>query len=218
MKYIQKAFLSKLWRKLKARFLTGIIVSVPIAVTIGILIWAFLAIDGILQPVIVTLFGHAVPGVGFGVTVLLIYLVGVVANAVGGRALIRYGEALLAKLPVVRQLYAGVKQITEGFSDSLQTGFLQVVLIEFPRKGVRAIGFITNESSDGSNNKLISVFIPTAPNPTSGFLQIVREDDIIRTDIAVDEAMKMVISAGKIAAQEAVDKVAEYWEKRSANP
>ncbi|MCL0071563.1 DUF502 domain-containing protein, partial [Thermodesulfovibrionales bacterium] len=178
----------------------------------------FLAIDGILQPVIVTLFGHAVPGVGFGVAVLLIYLVGVAANAVGGRALIRYGEALLAKLPVVRQLYAGVKQITEGFSDPLQTGFLQVVLIEFPRKGVRAIGFITNESSDGSNNKLISVFIPTAPNPTSGFLQIVREDDIIRTGIAVDEAMKMVISAGKIAAQEAVDKVAEHWEKRSANP
>ncbi|MCD5412807.1 MAG: DUF502 domain-containing protein [Dehalococcoidia bacterium] len=198
-----------LGRKLRAQFLTGILVVVPIGATILILIWIFDAIDGILRPVIMAIFGQAVPGVGFAVTMVLIYLVGVAAGNVGGRALIRYGETLLAGLPVVRQLYASIKQILESFSAPGKTGLMQVVLVEFPRKGMRTIGFITNESSDESGNKLINIFIPTSPNPTSGFLQIVREEEIIRTNIPVNEAMKMVISAGKVSPQEISEKLAE---------
>ncbi|MCL0089020.1 DUF502 domain-containing protein [Dehalococcoidia bacterium] len=199
-----------LGRKLRAQFLTGILVVVPIGATILILIWIFDAIDGILRPVIMAIFGQAVPGVGFAVTMVLIYLVGVAAGNVGGRALIRYGETLLARLPVVRQLYASIKQILESFSAPGKTGLMQVVLVEFPRKGMRTIGFITNESSDESGNKLINIFIPTSPNPTSGFLQIVREEEIIRTNIPVNEAMKMVISAGKVSPGEISEKLAEF--------
>ena len=198
-----------LGRKLRAQFLTGLLVVIPLGATILILVWVFDAIDSILQPLITVTFGQAVPGVGFAVTIVLIYLVGVAAGMVGGRALISYGEALLARLPGVRQLYTSIKQILESFSSSSNTGLMQVVLVEFPRKGMRTIGFITNESSDESGNTLINIFIPTSPNPTSGFLQIVREEDIIRTSIPVNEAMKMVISAGKVSPGEISEKLAE---------
>jgi uncharacterized membrane protein len=198
-----------LGRKLRAQFLAGILVIVPIGATILILIWIFDAIDGILQPVIKDIFGQVIPGVGFAVTMVLIYLAGVIASNVAGRALIRYGETLLARVPVVRQLYTSTKQILESFSTGDQSSLMQVVLVEFPRKGIRTIGFITNESSDESGNELINIFIPTSPNPMSGFLQIVREEEIIRTGIPVNEAMKMVVSAGRVSPQEISEKLAE---------
>jgi uncharacterized membrane protein len=197
-----------LGRKLRAQFLTGILVIVPIGATILILLWIFYAIDGILHPVVVRMVGRAVPGVGFAVTMVLIYLAGVIASNVAGRALIQYGESLMAKVPLVRQLYTGIKQILESFSTPGKTGLMQVVLVEFPRKGMRAIGFITNESSDESG-KLINIFIPTSPNPTSGFLQIVREEEIIRTNIPVSEAIQIVVSAGKVSPGEINEKLAE---------
>jgi uncharacterized membrane protein len=195
--------------KLRAQFLTGILVVVPISATILILIWTFAAIDGILQPVIKAIFDRAVPGVGFAVTVVLIYLVGVIASHVGGRAMIQYGEILLTKVPIVRQLYTSIKQITESFSSPDKTGLMQVILVEFPRKGMRSIGFITNESSDESGNKLINIYIPGSPNPTSGFLQIVREEEIIRTNIPISEAMKMIVSAGRLSSPEIGEKFAD---------
>ena len=84
---------------------------------------------------------------------------------------------------------------------------MQVVLVEFPRKGTRTIGFITNESYDKSGERLLNIFIPTSPNPTSGFLQIMREGEIIRTNISVDDALKMVVSAGRVSLEEVSDKL-----------
>lgn len=197
--------------KLKTKFLTGLLVIVPIGVTVWILIWIFGVIDGILEPIIIIIFGQVIPGIGFIITILLIYLVGVIASDVGGKALIRNVEATLVKVPGIRQLYTSIKQILESFSaPGKGGGLLQVVLIEFPRKGMKTIGFITNESLDVSGKKLINIFIPTSPNPTSGFLQIVRENEIIRTNIPVDEAMKMVISAGKVSPTEISEKLNNY--------
>jgi len=196
-----------LGKKLRAQFVTGILVVVPIGVTIWIFVWIFVRLDNILQPVIRSIWGHTIPGVGFGVTIALIYLVGVIASNIVGRKLIRYGESLLARVPVVRQLHAGIKQILESFSAPGETGFMQVVLVEFPKKGTRTIGFITNESYDKSGERLLNIFIPTSPNPTSGFLQIMREDEIIRTNISVDDALKMVVSAGRVSLKEVSDKL-----------
>lgn len=84
---------------------------------------------------------------------------------------------------------------------------MQVVLIEFPRKGTRTLGFVTNESSDESGRKLLNIFVPTAPNPTSGFLQIIEESEVIRTDISVDDALKMVVSGGRISPKEVQDRL-----------
>lgn len=207
MKNVKRKPWAHLGKKLRAQFVTGILVVVPIGVTIWIFVWIFVRLDNILQPVIRSIWGHTIPGVGFGVTIALIYLVGVIASNIVGRKLIRYGESLLARVPVVRQLHAGIKQILESFSAPGETGFMQVVLVEFPKKGTRTIGFITNESYDKSGERLLNIFIPTSPNPTSGFLQIMREDEIIRTNISVDDALKMVVSAGRVSLKEVSDKL-----------
>ena len=207
MKHTRRVSWGWLGKKLRTQFATGILVVVPIGVTILILVWIFGALDNILQPVIRSIWGRTFPGVGFGVTIVLIYLAGVIASNIVGRRLIHYGESLLAKVPVVRYLYAGIKQILESFSKPGKTGFMQVALVEFPKEGMRAIGFITNESYDKSGERLLNVFIPTSPNPTSGFLEIVTEDKIIRTNISVDDALKMVVSAGRVSLEEISDKL-----------
>jgi uncharacterized membrane protein len=124
---------------------------------------------------------------------------GVIANNIVGKKLINYGESLLAKVPLVRQLYTGIKQIIVSFSNPREAGYLEVVLVEFPRKGMKAIGFITNKASDESGKKLLHVFVPTSPNPTSGFLQIIEEDQVIRTSMSIDEALRVVVSAGRVS-------------------
>ncbi|MFA5316940.1 MAG: DUF502 domain-containing protein [Dehalococcoidales bacterium] len=194
-------------KKIRAQFIAGIVLVVPVGVIIWILVWLFSAIDSILQPLVKAVWGDSIPGVGFGATVVLVYLAGLVASNVVGKRLIRYGESLLSKVPVLRQLYTGIRQILESFSTPGKTGFMQVVLVEFPRKGMRAIGFVTNELTDKSGEKLLSVLIPTSPNPTTGFLQIVREEDVVRTRITVDDALKMVVSGGRMTSPEVMGKI-----------
>jgi uncharacterized membrane protein len=192
---------SKILKKLRGQFVMGLVLVVPLGVTAWILVWIFNGIDNILGQYIEKLWGHYYTGIGFGVMVVLIYLVGLIAGNFIGRRIIRFGESLLGRVPVVRPLYTGIKQILESFSSPGTTGFMQVVLVEYPRKGIKAIGFITNEMTDSSGQKLINVFIPTAPNPTTGFLQIVKEEEIMRTRLSVDDAIKMVVSAGRTTPQ-----------------
>jgi len=185
-------------KKLRRQFLTGILVTIPIGVTIWLLVWIVTSIDNILQPLVSSILGHTIPGLGFVIMVVLVYLVGVMASNVGARRLVDYGESLLGRVPIVRPIYSFIKQIVDSFSASGKAGFKQVVVAEFPMKGTRTIGFVTNESLDKAGEKLLYIFIPTAPNPTSGFLQIVREKDVIQVDMSVDDALKMVVSAGKV--------------------
>jgi uncharacterized membrane protein len=192
----RKALLSRFGKKLRAQFLAGIFVVVPVGASILILIWVFSSIDNILQPIIEAIFGNPVPGVGFAVTLVIIYLTGVIASNVVGKRMVRYSDYLLSRVPVFRQLYNGIKRIMESFAISDKMGITHVVLIEFPRQGMKSIGFITNEFTDQSGEKLLNVLIPTAPNPTSGFLQIVKESDVVRTKISIDDALKMIVSIG----------------------
>jgi len=209
MRHISRISWRLVGKKMRRQFLTGILVVVPLGATVLILIWIFTSIDNILQPVIQLILGHPVPGVGFGITIVLIYLVGIIASNVGGKRLIQYGESLLVKIPVFRPLYSSIKQILGSFSSSGKTSLVQTVLVEFPRKGMWMIGFITNESSTQSGKVQLNIFIPTSPNPTSGFLQIVSEEEVVRTDIPVDEALKMVISAGRISPEKIYNKLSE---------
>lgn len=185
-------------RKLRRYFITGILVSIPLGATIIILVWIFNTVDNLLQPLITDIWGHTIPGVGFGVTVVLIFLVGIIASNLLGKRLIRYGESLIGRVPIFRQLYSTIKHIVDSFSAPDKTSFLQVVLVEFPRKGMRAIGFVTNESTDKSGQKLVNVLIPNSPNPMSGFLQIVKEEEVVRTKVSVDQALQMIVSAGRM--------------------
>jgi uncharacterized membrane protein len=198
----RKISLSAVNRKLRTQFLAGVLIVVPILVAIYILRWLFLTIDGILQPAAQSLLGYTIPGLGIAITVVVIYLTGVVATSVVGKRVIGHIESRLAKVPLFRYLYTSIKQIMESFTTSGESRFLQVVLVEFPKKGMRAIGFLTREARTESGEKLLSVFIPTSPNPTSGYLEIVKESDVVRTNISVDDALKVVLSAGKISLKE----------------
>lgn len=188
-------------RKFRAILIAGLAVTVPIGLTIWIFVWLFTEIDKLLQPVIKTIFGHEIIGVGFGVIVVLILIVGTIATNVIGKRIVRWGESLLEKVPMTRTIYVAIKQIAQSFSDPKKPRFMQVVLIEFPVKGMKTIAFITNEEKDKSGRKFFNVFIPTALNPTGGFVEIVREEDIIRTNLSVEEGLKMAISAGSMSPQ-----------------
>jgi uncharacterized membrane protein len=208
MEHSKRISPSQVGRKLRAQFGAGILIVVPIVIAILILVWLFNYIDNIAQPVAESLLGRTIPGLGFGIMILLIYLTGLVATSLIGNRLIRYGESLLARVPMFRYIYTGIKQIMEAFAAPRESGFVQVVLVEFPKQGMRAIGFVTSESRMESGEKLLNVFIPTSPNPTSGYLEIVRECDVIRTSISVDDALKMVLSGGKVSLQEVTDRLA----------
>ena len=207
MKNSKRISASRVGRKLRAQFGAGILVVVPIIIAILILVWLFNYIDNIAQPVAESLLGRTIPGLGFGIMVVLIYLTGLIATSFIGKRLISYGQSLLARVPVFRYVYTSIRQIMEAFAAPREGGFLQVVLVEFPKQGMRAIGFVTSESRVKSGEKVLNVFIPTSPNPTSGYLEIVRESDIIRTNIAVDDALKMVLSGGRVSLQEITAKL-----------
>jgi len=193
-----------LLRALRKNFLAGLLVAVPIGIVILILTWFFTTIDSILQPVIKAIFGQEIIGLGFIISLVLIYLAGVLANNIVGRRLINFGESILARVPLLRQLYSGSKLVIAGLSGTGldKAAFREVVLVEFPRQGMKTIAFITNEIKDKSGKKLLTIYIPTAPVPTSGYFEIVSEDMVIRTDIPIDEAMQMVISSGMISPAE----------------
>ena len=183
-------------RKIRGQFMAGLIVVVPVAASILILIWVFNGIDHILQPIIRQIAGHDIRGVGFGVTIVLIYLVGVVTRNFIGRRLMKFGNSVMMRVPVLSGLYSGIRQIVQTVATPDKTSFLQVVLVEFPRKDIWALGFITKEITTENGEKFLNVLIPHSPTPWSGSFEIVREKDIIRTQIAVDDAVKMIVSGG----------------------
>jgi len=209
---------SRAMRKVRAQFIVGILIGVPVAATILILVWVFNAIDNILRPVFHYFVGRNIPGTGFVATVILIYILGVIGSSLIGRRWIKFWESLLRRVPVVRTVYTIAKQITEGFSGDQSTGFRQVVLIEYPRQDIKSIAFVTSEFTDAAGKKWYNVFIPTSPNPTSGFLRIMAADEITKTSLSVDEAIKMLVSFGRTTPDNAGDKLGEAAGPRVGEP
>lgn len=195
----QSDFWLRVLGRIRSHFLTGILVVIPLMATMLILKWLFEWVDDLLQPFIRGLAGRPLYGLGFFTTLVIIYVAGVTTTHFGGQRLLQLVERIISRVPIVRPVYNGIKQVLESFAQPRETGFMQVVLLEFPRKGIRSIGFVTNEQYDASGQKLLNVFVPTSPNPTSGFLQIVREEDVLRTDMSVDDALKMIVSAGRLS-------------------
>ncbi len=187
-------------KRLRKNFLAGILIIVPLAVAVWILYWIFSSVDNLLQPIIEAIFGHKIQGLGFAIFLVVIYITGVVASNYVGRRVIHFGESLLTRVPIFRQLYTGAKQVVEGLSGAgvNKAAFREVVFVEFPREGMTTLAFITNEVIDKSGKKLYAVYIPTAPVPSSGYFEMATEDKITHTDITVDEGIKMVISSGMI--------------------
>ncbi|MBO8142056.1 MAG: DUF502 domain-containing protein [Firmicutes bacterium] len=197
----------KLTLVLRNYFITGLLVSLPLAVTVWVLWLVFRTVESSLGSLVAWLIGLftgepvRIPGVSLVLTVAVLMLVGMVATNVVGRRLVAAGERLLLMFPFVRPLYMGVKQVIEAFSVK-RSSFREVVLLEHPRPGIWAIGFVTNEArgelAAHFDQPVKTVFLPTAPNPTSGFLVIVPERQLIRLDMTPEEGFKLILSGGVI--------------------
>ncbi|AEI93806.1 MULTISPECIES: DUF502 domain-containing protein [Roseobacter] len=206
--------------RMRSNFLTGLVVIAPVGLTIW-LIWSVVGwIDGFVLPlvpnsyqpdrVLQDLLGLDpsvqidVRGIGVVIFLLFTIIVGWMAKGLIGRSLISFAEGLVERTPVVRSIYSGIKQISETVFAQSERSFEKACLIEYPRQGIWAIGFIsTNTKGEiaargNDGQPMLSIFLPTTPNPTSGFLLFVPETDVIKLDMTVEEAAKLVISAGLV--------------------
>ncbi len=195
-------------RKLKYYFLTGLLVVVPVAMTLLVVRWLVRFMDGLLFTVLPEalrpeeLYGIPVPGIGLIATLLLILLIGVLAANIFGRSLVTFSERLVDRIPVVKGIYTLFKQVSDTVFKRDRGAFRKVVLIEYPRKGIWAVAFVTGvsegEVQEVTEKRLVNVFVPTTPNPTSGFYILVPDGDLIELKMTVEEAFKLIISGGMV--------------------
>lgn len=183
-------------------FLTGLIIVLPTLITIYILGFTLRLVDSLLSDLLRVYLGRPIPGLGFLVTILFIFLVGLIATNVVGHKIIRLMETAFARLPIVKPIYTASRQIIDAFSSQRRSIFQLVVTIEYPRPGIYCVGFITGgslpEIQHKTQQELVAVFLPTTPNPTSGFLLLVPKEQVTPLDMTVDDALKLIISGGVV--------------------
>ena len=201
--------LTSIKHRLRTFFITGLLITLPIAFTFFILNFLFKGLDNSISPLFTQLLifmgapvtkEFHVPGVGIVMTIIIIFFVGVLTTNIFGEKLIRWGESIVAKIPVVRGIYTGVKQVVTTVIQTDTNAFSKCVLVEFPRKGVHTLGFITSEARGEiqmkTKEQVCNVFVPTTPNPTSGFLIFVPENELIDLEMPIEDGLKLVISGG----------------------
>ncbi len=195
-------------QRMRAYFFAGILVIAPISITLY-LAWLFIGfVDSKITPLIPLKYNpesylpFALPGLGLLILVLGLMLTGALTASFMGRLWVRFSERALARMPVIRNIYSAVKQIFETVLADKSAAFREAVLVEYPRRGIWAIAFITGRTEGEVQNvteeECINIFLPTTPNPTSGFLLFVPKKDLISLSMTVEEAIKMVISGGII--------------------
>ena len=204
--------------RLRASFLTGLVVIAPVGLTVW-LVWSLIGwVDGFVLPLVPYDFQPEkyirinLRGVGVIFFLIFTIVVGWIAKGLIGKSLINFAESLVNRMPVVRSIYSGVKQIAETVFAQSERSFEKACLIEYPRKGIWAIGFVSIQAKGevamraGKGGDLVGVFVPTTPNPTSGFLLFFPREDVIELDMSLEEAAKLVISAGLVYPGEAAPK------------
>ena len=197
------------WRRIRRYFFTGIVVLLPAVISAFVLWRLFTGLDLILGRYIELYFARRIPGVGVIALILIIVGIGALASNILGRRLIQAGEFLVGRIPIMRWIYRTTKQIFSTFLGEKTTSFGKVVLVNFPCKGTYSMAFQTAESAGAVENavgkRLVTVFLPTTPNPTSGYFLLVPPDEVVPLDISVEEGLKYVISAGAITRYDSED-------------
>ena len=200
---------------LRRKLLAGVIALVPLGITFLILRFIFNFVENLAEPAVrrvieqfsaagliaqtpfKTVLEYSLIGVGLISTVIAVYLIGVLTTNILGRRIVRLGESLLSRIPLVRSIYSASKQIIESIASTDKIAFKKVVLVEYPRRGIWSIAFVTNSLHHGSNGRsFVNLFVPTSPNPTSGWTVLVPEDEVVETDLTVEEAFRTVLSVG----------------------
>jgi uncharacterized membrane protein len=202
---------------LRRYLMAGLLVWVPLGVTL--LIVAFLVdlmdqtlrlLPDSIQPE--NILGFRIPGLGAVLTAVIVFVTGMIVTNLFGMQLFNIGERILQRIPLVRSIYASVKQVTESMFSSGKS-FRKVVLVEYPRKGMWSLAFQTGTGAEEIRNKtgrdVTNVFIPTTPNPTSGFFLMVPREDVIELDMSVDDGLKMLLSVGVVVPEPKKDRVTD---------
>ena len=191
-------------------FITGLLVLVPLVITlwvlnliIGTLDQSLLLLPPSLRPE--SLFGFTLPGAGTILTLVIIFVTGLITQNFIGNRLLRLWEFLLQRIPVVNSIYSSVKQVSDTLLSSSGNAFRKALLVQYPREGIWTIAFQTGVPGGDVRNHLegdyVSVYVPTTPNPTSGFFLMLKREDTIELQMSVDEALKYIVSMGVVAPQ-----------------
>ncbi len=184
---------------LKRNFISGALVVAPLILTFILLKFLFESIDGILAPLVTHLVGYSIPGLGLITTGLLILLVGILTRNLVGSRLLRWGEAFLNNFPGVRTIYGAAKQLVEGVSLPNKQAFKQVVLVEYPRRGVYALAFSVKRPElviDGNSSPMVCLFVPSTPTPVSGMVILAPAEDVVLLDMTIEEGFRFLVSGG----------------------
>ncbi|MFH0787262.1 MAG: DUF502 domain-containing protein [Pseudomonadota bacterium] len=203
----------KAW--LKTYLLTGLIVVVPITITIYII----QALMGVMDKFLAflpnayhpeTLLGRHIPGLGLVLVTILVFLVGLLTHNYFGKKVIQLWDLMVGRIPIVRNIYQAIKQLTEAVFSNTGSHFKQVVLVEFPRRGLYSLGFVAGpargELAAKAGHQVMNVFIPCTPNPTTGYYVLVPEKDLIFLEMSVEEGFKTVISSGLVSPNNSLPK------------
>jgi uncharacterized membrane protein len=192
--------------RLRTYFFAGVLVTAPIGITLY-LVWLFVDfVDRQVEPLIPTRYNpetylpFSIPGLGLLVSIVVLVMIGAFTAGLLGRWVLGFFDRLMARMPVARNLHSALKQILETVLAQKSNAFRQVVLVEYPRRGIWAIGFITGDTVGEVQNltedEMVNVFLPTTPNPTSGFLLFLPRGELYRLNMSVEEGIKMVVSGG----------------------
>lgn len=193
---------------MKKYFITGLLIWVPLAITAWVMTLIVRTMDQtlLLLPAAIRpehLLGIYIPGIGVIATLLVVFLTGLVTANFIGQRLLRFWEGVLSRIPVVKSVYYSVKQVSDTLFSSSGEAFRKALLVQYPREGVWTIAFLTGQPGGDVVNHLegdyVSIYVPTTPNPTSGFFLMVPRKDIVELDMSVDEALKYIISMGVVA-------------------
>jgi len=194
--------------KLKNVFLAGLAVAIPVGLTIYIPIFLIDLMDGLLRVIPAGLhpdqfLGFRIPGLGVIATLILIFIAGLIATSYAGGKFFRLAESLVDRIPLVRGIYQAIKQIVQTMVSKEGQSFKKVVLVEFPREGLFTAAFVTGtatgELREKTGGRCLNLFVPTTPNPTSGYYLIVPEESATALEMSVEEAFKLIISGGMIS-------------------
>ena len=204
-----------MWNEIRKTLLAGLLVLAPITLTIYIFYHLFRILDGLLKDSVtrflveqigLTHLDTPVPGLGLLAFFILLLLTGIIARNFIGKKLITVGDHIVAKIPLISRIYIAIREISEAILSEKREVFKKAVLIEYPRKGLYSIAFFTQDTKgvvqETLEDDVVSVFLPTTPNPTSGYLLFVPKTDIVELDMSVEEALKLIISGGSIHIKE----------------
>ncbi len=186
--------------RIRRIFAAGLLVLLPVSLTFFLVYKLVQWTDSLLRLALPLPEGWTKPGLGLIVLAALTFIVGLVATNLVGRKIVGFGERIMQSIPVISSIYSGAKTLLEAFTLPSSSAFRQVVLVEYPRRGMWVLGFVTKDVGDGESGiaggKKLNVFIPTSPNPTSGMVVVIEQDDAIYLDLSVKEAIEFIVSGG----------------------